>query len=164
MPKNRRGQDVTTVFILLLFCVFAFALLTVLLLGVDVYRGVAQTANDGYGERTCLAYITAKVRHSDNAESIGVGEFGESTSLELTEYFGGEEYVTKIYLHEGNVCELFFQKSLDLQPDAGMPICPAKSLEVRRWENGMLRVDCDSGTGLVTMYLESRCGLKGAEA
>ena len=164
MPKARRGQDVTTVFILLIFCVFAFSILSVLLLGVDVYRGVNEASANGYGQRSCLAYITAKVRHSDSADAIGVCEFGESTALELTEYFNGVEYVTRIYLYEGNVCELFFEKALDLPPSAGLAICPAESLDMQLWEDDMIRVECDPGTGSVTLLLEPRCGLKEAGA
>ena len=159
MSKSRSGQDVTTIFILLLFCVFAFSILSVLLLGVDVYRGITEASADGYGERACLAYITAKVRHSDSTDAIGIADFGGAPALELTEYFGGVEYVTMIYLYDGNVCELFFEKSLDLPPDAGMAICPAKSLEVSPWDNGLIRVVCDPGSGPVTLLLEPRSGL-----
>lgn len=158
MTKSKGGGDVTTVFILLLGCIFIFCVLAVLLLGVDVYRGVAQRGLDGYGERTCLAYIAAKVRHTDREGAVAVSDFEGIPALELTETYGDVEYVTMIYLWEGNICELFFEKSLGLPPSAGNPIAEAKSLDFQETDEGLIVIECDAGGGDVSLVLSPRSG------
>lgn len=141
MSKTQRG-GVAVIFQLLLCCIFLICLLAVLLMGTDVYKGVASLSEDGYGGRTCLAYIEAKLRSADSEDCIRVGQFADVSALFLSEYYDDDEYVTVIYCYEGQLYELFTAADVELGPEAGEAIMEAESLEFSE-ENGLVTVTCD---------------------
>ena len=59
------NHTINTIFVLVLFCVFAVAVLLVLLAGTGAYQDIADRMERQYEERTCLSYLDAKVRHYD---------------------------------------------------------------------------------------------------
>jgi len=83
--------------VLVLFAVFALCILAVLLTGAGAYGRLVERQQSAYTERTVPQYIATKVRQADETGAIRIGEFGGVESLELTNEYGGEEYVTRIY-------------------------------------------------------------------
>ena len=158
MSRKSGGSQLTGLFVLLLCCIFAGTVLAVLLLGVDVYKNIAQSGMDGYGERTCLAYISAKVRHFDSIGSVEVMDFDGLSALKFSEdYGGGNIYVTYIYLWDGNLYELFTQDGLDIPPEAGSVIGSAEYISFT-YNDGMIEAVCDTGNGAVRFVLSPRSG------
>ena len=146
----------TTLFILLLCCIFAISVLAVLLLGVDVYRGIAQSSMTGYSERTCLAYIAAKVRHNDSVNSVTVSDIRGVPALQFSHEFDGRQYLTSIYLWNGQMRELFHDASIILPPDVGNPIGAAEILDFIDRGNGIIEARCYAGNSEVTMLISPR--------
>ena len=70
MRKVERKHNIDSVFVLLLFAVFAGSILLVLLFGASSYEKLVQRGNKAYSERTGIAYITAKLRHNDEKNSV----------------------------------------------------------------------------------------------
>lgn len=158
MRKKRAGQRITTLFVLLLGCIFALSVLSVLLLGVDVYKGISHGSLQGHRERTCLAYVAAKLRHADRLGGVKTGEFGGASAMLLSQELDGVEYVTAIYLWQGQLCELFYEKTLDLTPSDGSVVGQAESLTFELVKENLIRVVCDAGNGPVEMMLSIRSG------
>ena len=125
---NRHGTIVDTIFVLMLFCVFAISVLFVLLSGAGVYRDTAEIINDRYEKRVCVSYLTSKLRHYDTEDGISVGKIGDTEALVLTENFLGEEYVTYIYFYNGYICELYTGARGDIKESMGEKIIPASGL------------------------------------
>lgn len=140
MSKTQRG-GISLVFQLLLCCVFLFCLLAVLLMGTDVYRRTASLSAEGYGGRTCLAYIEAKLRGADRQDSIRIGELGGCSAVFLSEYYDGVEYITAIYYYEGMIYELFTAADTALGPEAGEAVVEAESLSFSQ-EDGLITITC----------------------
>lgn len=54
------NHTIDIVFILVLFCLFAASVLSVLLAGANGYQGIVDKMEGQYAERTCLSYLDAK--------------------------------------------------------------------------------------------------------
>lgn len=59
----KRDHSMDFVFTLILLCIFAVSILTVLMNGVSSYEAVTDRMENNYNARTGIAYITEKVRH-----------------------------------------------------------------------------------------------------
>ena len=136
----RAKSRVDTVFVLLVFCVFAVSVFLVLILGGSTYRNMIDIAQEGQNERIVLSYIRTKTRHIDDNGGIMVGYFGGVPSLMLMEDLGGIAFVTRIYWYNGWVYELFHEYGIDFAPDEGVPLLRADSLSFTTLEGGMIRV------------------------
>ncbi len=136
------GRMLNTVFVLLLFCVFATTVLMTLLSGVGAYQTVTDNMNQQYTERTCLSYLEAKVRHYDEVGRVNVEPFGDSVALVLYEQIEDTQYKTLIYHHDGAVRELFCETGLELQPQDGQSILATKDLQFCWKERNLLQLVC----------------------
>jgi len=136
--NNRHRID--TIFVLIIFCVFAVSVLMVLILGAGTYERVTALSRDGYTDRSILSYIWTKVKNSDSADCICVGEFNGLSALYIEEEFGQIKYRTTIYQYNGWVCELFYEKGLDFEPEDGARIIQFDDLSFKKLENGLIKV------------------------
>ena len=97
MNRALRGKRIDTIFVLIIFCVFAMSVLMVLMLGAGIYNDIIDMANDGDESRTALSYIWTKVKNNDSIDVIHVGDFQGSSALFLDEVYGDSRYSTSIY-------------------------------------------------------------------
>jgi hypothetical protein len=146
-PSLSKKSDV--VFSLLVFSSFAIAVLITLMLGASFYQRMIDMTRDGYDERTCLSYIWAKIKNSDNIDMISVGDFNGIPALFLYEVYGDTKYVTRIYPYDGWVYELFSDLSLEMAPENGTPIIKTASMLFEQLDNGLIRVTAGSGSVLI---------------
>jgi hypothetical protein len=161
----RRSHSVDLVFALALFGVFAASMLSTLLAGARVYRGVADALEESYAERSCLSYIAAKIRHADTAGAVSLISFGDGDALVLSETIDGDEYGTVIYLYRGVVRELFTQLPLAFGPETGSEVLPAQSLRFSWLSGNLLRVECTGeGGGTAGVSVSLRAGEEGASS
>ena len=145
---DNRGK-VDTVFVLMIFCVFALSVLLVLMLSGSTYRNMTDIAREGQNERIALSYIRTKIRNADSAGSVSLSDFHGTAALSLKEVFGGTTFVTLIYLYDGWIHELFHEKGNEFMPADGVPIIRVASLDFEENENGLLRVTTDFGSLLI---------------
>jgi len=149
MMKPTQSRKTDVVFSLLLFSTFAIAVLITLMLGASFYQHMADMTRDGYDERTCLSYVWAKIKNSDNIDMISVGDFNGIPALFLYEVYGETKYVTRIYPYNGWVYELFSDVSLEMIPENGTPIIKTDSMLFEQLDGGLIRVSAGSGSVLV---------------
>ncbi len=160
------NHTVDTVFVLMLFCLFASAVLLVLLAGANAYQKIADNMESQYAERTCLAYLDAKIRHYDETGMVDVESFGGHDALALYEEFDGTRYKTLIYYADGFVRELFFEDGLEFQPEDGQVVVAAADLQVRKKTENLLQLTCvgeDGRREQLLAYLRSGKGADGYE-
>ena len=124
--KDRNGKfSVDGLLALVLFGIFALCVLAVLLLGARGYQRLTQRGRESYDRRTAAQYIVTRVHQADSRDALSL----DGSILELTEVIGGEAYVTRIYCHDGYICELFTPAGTDFLPEAGERILPAQAVE-----------------------------------
>lgn len=137
--KQERNHIVDVLFVLALFVVFTLSALVLVILGANVYRQTVSYMDENYDARTAYSYLTEKVRQNDLYDSISIGELEGTTALVLTQEINDTTYATYLYLHEGNLRELFMRQGSDIGADplsAGQEILP-----LRDW-NPEMAGDC----------------------
>ena len=147
MPKNHNRVD--TVFVLLIFCIFAASVFLILLLSGSIYQNIVDISKLGQNERIVLSYIRTKVRTTDSTNSIYIDTFNGLSAIFLEEVFEEHNFITLIYHYEGWVYELFHEKGLDFLPEQGIPIIEAGSLLFESIDNNLIRVSTDFGSLLI---------------
>lgn len=125
--KNK-PHSIDTLFVLLLFALFAATALFVTVSGAAAYRSSAEQMEERFNKHTCINYITAKVRANNEADKISVGDLDGINALCITDSFDGIKYVTYIYQYDGMVRELFCNADISLPPSAGSALTEAKGL------------------------------------
>ena len=150
------------VFALVLFCAFALSMLLVLMTGATSYQDIRDAVENHNSENLCVSYIATKVRHSDMADGVAIGEIGEAPAIVLSIEAGGFYYDTYVYLHDGYVKELFVERGYDVVPEDGLNVMAVNELDFDFTEDGLLHVLC-IGTGgrAAETFLSLRSGVTG---
>ena len=147
------------VFVLLLFCVFAVCVLSVLLTGAGAYRRLTERDRVSYYRRTAAQYIAEKVRQADTWNDVSVEDFGGRDALVLAEEIDGETYLTRIYYHDGYIRELFCAADAEMEPGDGEQIIETCDLKISPGPTGHeIIAEMTDGTGETTrLVLTLRC-------
>ena len=132
MKQNRKLTDLLA---LVVFAVFSLCVLAVLLAGASSYRALLSQGARLYEERTAVQYLATRVRQ---APKVAVEYFSGCPALVIRE----EDYLTRIYCHEGFLRELYCSADADLSPEDGEAIVQAGSLSFAL-EERLLRVWID---------------------
>lgn len=151
----KRTHSVDSLFGLALFGLFAALAAAVLLAGARAYENIESTMQSHYDQRTAVSYIAAKVRHYDERGAVTVESFEGADCICLHERFDGVEYVTKVYLYDGEIRELFTEEKLGLGPECGEPVLEASELSASL-EDGLLSIRCVSGGSTESIKLSLR--------
>jgi len=150
MLKTVRGQRIDTVFVLIIFCVFAISVLMVLMLGANTYSSVTEMSREEHSERTVLSYIWTKVRNNDDGGNIYVSDFKGVPALCIGEDIGGIRFNTLIYHYEGWVYELFSEEDLEFYPEDGIKTIMVTDLIFRELDHGIIRISSGSRCLLIS--------------
>ena len=133
---------------LLLFVIFTACILSVLLTGADVLQTISQRDQESFRQRTCVQYLTTRIRQSDAVSRVFVGDFDSEPSLSmpsslvsteaaqpltgntlfLVEELGGRAYYTRIYCCNGSLYELFSPAGVEFIPTDGQTILDVQDL------------------------------------
>lgn len=155
MKKVEVKYNMGGAFVLLLFAIFAGSILMVLLFGASSYEKIVSSGQASYDDRTGVQYIAAKIRHSDEADSVDVGSFSSRTDPEVDEIntlylkMEAEEnvYYTKIYYYDGYIREILCSENGGLKPEDGNEILAARGLRFKMQGNLIqIQVENEDGT------------------
>lgn len=149
--KEKRSK-LTDLLALTVFAVFALCVLLVLLSGAKVYRGLVQRGEENFAARTAARYVTMRVRQ---ARTVTVGDFEGCEALVIPENVDGATYLTRLYVYDGHIRELYCAENAALSPADGEKILPADSLRFDL-EGSLLTITVDGQA----LYLD----LSGKEA
>lgn len=150
MMKATRGKRIDTIFVLIIFCIFAVSVLIVLMLGAGIYRNMNDISNDGRDERTALSYLWTKVKNNDTAGNVYVGDFCGLPALCIDEEDDGTAYQTVVYHYDGWICELFYEVGIDFTPDSGSKILEVADLKLETLDQGLIKASCGDYTLLIS--------------
>ena len=142
MMKTTSGRRVDTVFVLIIFSVFALSVLMVLMLGASIYRNMTDIADENKDESTIISYVWTKVKSSDRTGSIYIKEHFGQNALCIDNVYDDSRYTTIIYIYEGWLYELFSERELIDETDPELAFMPADG--VRVMEIGELNFEAQS--------------------
>jgi len=154
MSKLSRGRSIDTIFVLIVFSIFALSVLMVLMLGASIYRNINEISNDGQAEQTALSYVWSKTKNFDNAGGIHVGDFKGVPALFIDEKLGDTYYRTAIYYYDGWLCELFSEVALEFSPEDGVRVIRVDEMRFESVSNGLIKAT----TGERSLLLSPRSG------
>ena len=153
---KQRSYTIDVVIGLLLFCIFTASIFITLISGARAYKDISREMQEQYGERTCLSYIAAKIRHYDSLGSVYLTEFNGISALALEEQLDDADFVTYIYYYEGYVYELFAMKDMELAPEDGLEITQADAISFERVEDSLFRITCATDGNSVSLFIATR--------
>ena len=159
--KTVRGQRIDTIFVLIIFCIFAISVLMVLMYSASIYQHMTEISREEQDERTVLSYIRTKVRSCDETGSVHVGEFQGLPALCYDEEYSGIQFRTVIYHYNGWVNELFSEVGLDFSPEDGTRIMELGDINFEALEYGLIKVS--AGTKELLLLPRSTSGFDSGE-
>lgn len=134
MKRIVQKHNIDTVFILLLFAVFAMTVVAVLALGANQYKKLVERDNNAYNKRVITSYVAAKIRGCDMAGAAEAGGFRKASvpdgveTLHLYQTIEGEKFDQRIYCYNGYLYELLTTADNEIEPEAGNRIMEARQL------------------------------------
>jgi len=139
--KKTGSSRIDTIFVLIVFSIFAFSVLMVLVFGASIYKNINSIAREGQNERTVLSYVRSKVKNNDGAGKVMTGRFNDLPALFVYEEQGDSVYRTVIYHYDGWLYEIYSAEALDdFDPDGGIRITLVDKLEFETLTNGLIKI------------------------
>ena len=155
MSKLSRGRSIDTIFVLIVFSIFAISVLMVLMLSASIYRNIHEISNSEQEEYTALSYIWTKVKNFDDAGSVHVGYFEGVPALLIDEKIGERYFRTAIYHYNGWLCELFSEAPLAFSPEDGVRVISVGNMHFESDDHGLIRAT----SGARSLLISPRSGL-----
>ena len=139
--KNESPHMIDVLFILTLFLVFALSSISVVGIGIQVYRTIVTDMDSNYNSRTAIAYVTEKLREADTSGAARLGTIDDCDALILSQTIGIKEYCTYLYAYDGNLCELFASTEAELPASAGQSIMGIRSFQIYQEQDNLYRIE-----------------------
>lgn len=130
--KNTHSFD--TVFILLIFCLFAVCSLFLVLIGANVYKGIVKDMNANNETRASLSYVSNKIRTAD-ARDVSVEKIDGEAVLVIRSAYNNSEYKTYIYPKDGYLFEYFTKSENRFALGDGDKITPITGFVMEKKDN-----------------------------
>ncbi|MBD5552224.1 MAG: DUF4860 domain-containing protein [Lachnospiraceae bacterium] len=147
----KKRHIIDLLFPIALFLVLAVSALFLVILAANVYQKSVAWEESNYANRTCLSYVTEKIRQNDVNGGIEAGTFDGEPCLILRQSFGESTYVTYLYNYDGQLCELFIQEGTSMHAADGQRILEIKDFKVTEQEEGIFRISCTDKDGQETV-------------
>ena len=155
MTKLRRKRSIDTIFVLIIFSVFAISVLMVLMLGASIYNNINDISTEGQAEHTALSYIWTKTKNFDDADGLRIGDFQGVPALFIDEKLGDTYFRTAIYHYNGWLCELFSEAALEFSPADGVQVIMVDEMHFEASADGLI----SAITGDKSLLLSPRSGM-----
>lgn len=139
---------------LMLFGIFALFLLLMLLFSARIYQQTARNTNAENTLGTAVSYITTKFRQHDLKDGIFTSSLDGLSALCFRDILNDQEYITYIYLDQGELKELFTPYGSSASASAGTTIAELSDFQVAESTPGFYHLELkDSDGNEETFYL-----------
>ena len=158
MNKNR-AYSADTLLVIALICAFTASVIMVLLLGIRIYNSITRASELAYSERTCMSYISEKLRHGDANGAVYVGKFDGLNAIYIDSAYGDTVYNDILYCYDGYLNELFCEKGEEFYKTDGTEIIGAESVSFTEPKAGLIYVEAvDLSKNTDRLYISLRSG------
>jgi hypothetical protein len=159
--KDNTRHMIDIMFVLSLFCLFAISSVVLILFGTNIYKKTVASMDSNYASRTSVAYITEKIRQSDQYDSIYIDDSQGFKRLMMTQEINGVTYATSLYEYDGFLYELFARTDIELAADAGQQVIAIDNLEFDLVSDTLLKIGYTDESGEPkTVYVALHCKAK----
>lgn len=122
LNRDKQKHTIDILFVITLFCVFAFSIIMLMGTGAGVYSRIVDNMGTNYESRTASTYLFNKIHRADRDGQIRSGNFGDSDALLLMEEIDNIPYCTYLYFYDGCLMELFTRYDQNISPEFGTSI------------------------------------------
>jgi type II secretory pathway component PulJ len=146
MNESKAHSSISALAALLLLAVFAVGIFAVLISGATDYKSITARDSESYNQRTCMQYISTKLRQAANGQAVELAQFGDGAALLIHQQFSGKDYVNRIYCSDGYLMELFSAADGDFAPEDGEPLLELESMDIKQ-DGGLLSFELVDANG-----------------
>ncbi|MCF0127817.1 MAG: DUF4860 domain-containing protein [Pseudobutyrivibrio sp.] len=145
MKSNEsRKHNIDLVFLIVLFLIFTFSSMSVVLVGINSYRGVVEAAESNASARAAVAYIREVVHQNDVNGGVVLCEFDGRNAIGIDL---GNDYCMYIYENDHNLMELYTKAGASVSADAGESIMEVQQLEFSRIDDNVISISVTDSLG-----------------
>lgn len=153
--RERPGQEhpAASLFTLVLFGIYVIFIMLTLLFSARAYHSSVESREKNSNLYTAGAYVTTKFHQHDETEDIFVRKFGELETLCFRDEIDGKEYLTRIYLQDRELKELFTAADSSADAGMGMVIAELQDFSVSDEGDGFFRITMEDCSGNVSSFI-----------
>ncbi len=141
MNKAVKRHTVDILFVITLFFVFAFSVISLTGVGANVYQNVVDDMSDSYSSRISFSYFINKVRPGDTDGNVTVGSYKGNDAIVIYEEIDNIRYCTYLYAYEGCIKELFARADNEFDPSFGTSIMEIESFNIDKITDSLIRLN-----------------------
>ena len=153
---DRETHRIDSIFIMLLFFLFALTAFVLIMIGVRQYKATANAMDYNYEIRTVTSYLREKTRQNSSNSSISIENITGTNALCLKSTIKDNVYNTYIYYYDGSLREMYIQDGTSFTLNLGQQIVTISGFDMVKTDDGLIIVTIsDSFGGTTDMYLSS---------
>lgn len=144
-----RGHAISGLFVFVLICMFALLATTLTLVGIRAYRGVSAASAVSSERQIALSYVVNKLHTADQLGGVRVLDTEVGQALGLREEVEGEQYETRIYCLDGQLCEYYCEIDDEFDAEMGTALTATRELRVSIEAPNLLLVELVQPDGTI---------------
>ncbi|MEE1215937.1 MAG: DUF4860 domain-containing protein [Agathobacter sp.] len=153
---DRETHRIDSIFIMLLFFLFALTAFVLIMIGVRQYKATANAMDYNYEIRTVTSYLREKTRQNSSNSSISIETIDGTNALCLKNTLNNTIYNTYIYYYDGSLREMYIQEGTPFTLNLGQQIVTISGFDMDKTDDGLIIVTIsDSFGGTTDMYLSA---------
>ena len=153
---DRETHRIDSIFIMLLFFLFALTAFVLIMIGVRQYKATANAMDYNYEIRTVSSYLREKTRQNSSNSSISIETIDGTNALCLKNTLNNTIYNTYIYYYDGSLREMYIQEGTPFTLNLGQQIVTISGFDMDKTDDGLIIVTIsDSFGGTTDMYLSA---------
>ena len=137
--NNKKRHTIDVLFVITLFAVFAFSLVSLTGMGAEVYESIVSDMSSNYDSRTSFSYVYNKVHACDANGNVTLDTYQGLDALIILEEIDNITYGTYIYEYDGHLKELFTRYGSEFSPEYGTDILKIESFEIEKATDSLLK-------------------------
>lgn len=163
MDKRQNRHIIDVMFVIALFSLFVMSAIFLISIGASIYSKTMENMSDNFSSRTAVAYIVEKVRQSDSAGAVSVGDFDGNDAIIISSYVGSKSYITYIYEYDGALKELMVRSDITLSPSAGQNMLNVSGFSIEKVNDSLVKCqllmsDDESYEFFINIHSEAKGG------
>ena len=153
---DRETHRIDSIFIMLLFFLFALTAFVLIMIGVRQYKATANAMDYNYEIRTVTSYLREKTRQNSSNSSISIETIDGTNALCLKSTIKDNVYNTYIYYYDDSLREMYIQDGTPFTLNLGQQIVTISGFDMDKTDDGLIIVTIsDSFGGTTDMYLSA---------
>ena len=156
MKRGQPSHTISGVFVFLLLGIFAVFSTVMVLLGARTYKTTSERTQAHNEGRVAAAYVRSMVRADDETGVITLEDLDGISTVTMRYVYDDEAYLTRLFVYDGSLRELFAAEEYEFDPEQGEIVCPLDSMTARV-QDGLLTISLTAEGRQTDVDIALRC-------